>query len=519
MKIISTNIAKPTTIIWNGNEVITGIYKKPINQPIYLGKEGVKNDEVSDKKVHGGEFKACYLFSEDHYDYWKNLYPNLDWNWGMFGENLTVSRLNEKNIHIGDIYKIGSALVQVTQPREPCFKFGVKFGSQNALAQFVNHGFPGTYIRILEEGHVATGDNFILVEKAKASITTWQFFDLLFNQKIIIEKAKDYFNLISDKTITWKNNLNDRKTYYNNVKLRKEFPETFMNLIHNTLLNKNGKANLNDVVQNVNSELYLITKIYQKLKSDKDKTIVLTERQVKHISNWCFENINKVSFYKYTKKEDNNKKKCELLWFFRNYLDLTFSENQLLEMLYIDGSMYMNNDDIGYNYIIENVEKKALDRRIIDNLKNKNLTPIIFKNHAIYALKNELQEVNDLIKKFISTVKEYSWYHRKEILYVYFEKTNDTAFLKTLFKPHKTKEHSDDLSWTAIQLLLDSKEYDFVANTLNKFYKDNTIKSRELTILKYLIISNHDDAFKILYNSEFSVPGLKITRSGFKDTI
>ena len=325
-------------------------------------------------------------------------------------------------------------------------------------------------------------------------------FDLLFNQKNIIEKAKDYFNLISDKTITWKNNLDDRKAYYNNVKLRKEFPETFMNLIHNTLLNKNGKANLNDVVQNVNSELYLITKIYEKLKSDKKESIILTESQIEHISCWCFENIDQVTFNEYLSKNDDNKKKCELLWFFRNYLDLSFSENQLLEMLFIDGSMYMNNDDIGYDYIIENVEKKVLGKRIIDNLKNKNLTPIIFKNHAIYALKNELQEVNDLIKKFISTVKEYSWYHRKEILYVYFEKTNDTAFLKTLFKPHKTKEHSDDLSWTAIQLLLDSKEYDFVANTLNKFYKDNTIKSRELTILKYLIISNHDDAFKILYN-------------------
>ena len=106
MKITSTNIAKPTTIIWNGNEVKTGIYKKPINRPIFLGNQVVLNDEVSDRKYHGGEFKACYLFSEDQYEYWKNLYPNLDWELGMFGENLTVSGLNEKDIHIGDIYKI-----------------------------------------------------------------------------------------------------------------------------------------------------------------------------------------------------------------------------------------------------------------------------------------------------------------------------------------------------------------------------------------------------------------------------
>ncbi|PQJ78246.1 NACHT domain-containing protein [Polaribacter porphyrae] len=325
-------------------------------------------------------------------------------------------------------------------------------------------------------------------------------FDLLFNQKVIIEKAKDYFSLISDKIITWKNNLEDRKSYYDNVKLRKKFPDTFMNLIHNTLLNNNGKANLDDVLLNVNNELYLITKIYEKLKSDKKESIILTKRQIEHISRWCFENIDKVTFNEYSNKNDNNRNKCELLWFFRNYLDLSFSENQLLEMLFIDGSMFMNDEDFGYDYIIKNVEKKLLDERIIDNLKNKNITPIIFKNHAIYALKNGLDEVNDIIKKFISTIKEYSWYYRKEILYVYFEKTNDIAFLKSLFKPHETKEHSDDLSWIAIQLLMDSQEYNFVANTLNEFYKNNTIKSRELTIIKYLIISNHDDAFKILYN-------------------
>ncbi|TGV00615.1 MOSC domain-containing protein [Flavivirga rizhaonensis] len=182
MKILSTNIAKPTSLIWNGKEVITGIYKKPTNLPIYLGKEGVTNDEVSDKKVHGGEFKACYIFSHGHYTYWKNLYPNLAWNHGMFGENLTVSGLNEKDLYIGDIYEIGEALVQVTQPREPCYKLGIKFGTQNVLKDFIEHGFPGTYVRILKEGFVKRGDTFKLIEQAKNSLTTWQFFDLLFSQ-------------------------------------------------------------------------------------------------------------------------------------------------------------------------------------------------------------------------------------------------------------------------------------------------------------------------------------------------
>ncbi|WP_298346877.1 MOSC domain-containing protein [uncultured Algibacter sp.] len=194
MKIISTNLAKPTTIFWNGSEVTTGIYKKPVNFPILLGNEGVHDDEISDRNVHGGEFKACYLFSADQYRYWKNLYPNLGWQWGMFGENLTVSGLNEKEIHIGDIYKIGSIRVQITQPREPCFKFGVKFGTQNILSKFINHGFPGTYVRILKEGYVKTGDSIELVEKARNSLSTWQFFDLLFNK----EKNTEHIKLILD---------------------------------------------------------------------------------------------------------------------------------------------------------------------------------------------------------------------------------------------------------------------------------------------------------------------------------
>ncbi|WP_298758223.1 MOSC domain-containing protein [uncultured Psychroserpens sp.] len=180
MKIISTNIAKPTTFIWNGQNVTTGIYKKPISQPIFLRKEDVKGDEVSDRKVHGGVFKACYLFSADHYPYWKNLYPHLEWTYGMLGENLTVKGLNEKELHIGDIYKVGNALVQITQPREPCFKFAAKFKSSEVLNQFISHGFPGTYVSVLEEGTVTINDTFELINKAKNSISIYDFFQLLY---------------------------------------------------------------------------------------------------------------------------------------------------------------------------------------------------------------------------------------------------------------------------------------------------------------------------------------------------
>ncbi|MFQ3238866.1 MAG: MOSC domain-containing protein YiiM [Olleya marilimosa] len=180
MKIIATNIAKPTTIVWNGKTQTTGIYKYPTKEGIYLEKEDVKGDEVSDRKHHGGIFKACYIFSEDHYAYWQNLYPNLDFNYGIFGENLTVKGLDETKISVGDIYKIGTALVQVTQPREPCFKLGIRFGTQAILKQFIKHARPGTYVRVLEEGLIKPGDKMILVQAATNSLTTTQLFSLLF---------------------------------------------------------------------------------------------------------------------------------------------------------------------------------------------------------------------------------------------------------------------------------------------------------------------------------------------------
>jgi MOSC domain-containing protein YiiM len=183
MKVISTNIGKPTAITWNGETIETGIYKYPIDLPILLQKEDVENDSVIDRKHHGGIYKACYLFSANNYDFWKDKYPNLDWDWGMFGENITITGLDESQIRIGDIYRLGNALVQVTQPREPCFKLGIRFKNQEILKQFIEHERPGIYLKILEEGAVSTGDFLELREQSKNTLTVKQFYQLLYVRK------------------------------------------------------------------------------------------------------------------------------------------------------------------------------------------------------------------------------------------------------------------------------------------------------------------------------------------------
>ena len=152
MKIISTNLSKLETISWRGRVVKTGIYKYPVNHPIFLDYEDVRDDVVHDRKHHGGLDKACYLFARKHYHYWKNLYPNQDWEYGMFGENLTVEGLDETVLHIGDIYNVGEATITISKPRQPCYKLGVKFGTQAILKQFIDHGFPGTYVSIIKPG-------------------------------------------------------------------------------------------------------------------------------------------------------------------------------------------------------------------------------------------------------------------------------------------------------------------------------------------------------------------------------
>lgn len=180
MKVISTNLGEPTKINWNGKQTLTGIYKYPVDQPIYLDTEDVQGDTVVDRKYHGGIYKACYLFSADHYDHWKAKYPQLEWDWGMFGENLTVQGLDESQLRIGSTYRLGTALVQISQPREPCYKLGIRFGDQGILKQFIDHGRPGTYIRVLEPGTVSKGDSMELVTASESPLTIAQFYELLF---------------------------------------------------------------------------------------------------------------------------------------------------------------------------------------------------------------------------------------------------------------------------------------------------------------------------------------------------
>ena len=190
MKVVATNIAQPKYLEWKSKIQRTGIFKEPTTSPIVLEKECVKGDEVTNRKVHGGIYKACYLFSADEYPYWKNLYPHLKWNYGMLGENLTIEDFDETQILVGDIYKVGSAIIQITQPREPCATFGAKMGDQGVLKRFIKRARPGTYASIIKEGKVTTGNTLELIERHSSSVSVVQFFELIFAKEKNQEHAK-----------------------------------------------------------------------------------------------------------------------------------------------------------------------------------------------------------------------------------------------------------------------------------------------------------------------------------------
>lgn len=180
MKVVATNIGEKRTVDWKGQEVVTGIFKYPVDGGIVLEKTDVKSDAVVDRKYHGGVDKACYAYSLDFYDHWKELHPDLDWDYGMMGENLTIEGLDEKSLSIGDVYKVGEAIIEVSQPRQPCFKLNVRLSSSLAVKQFVNFGRSGAYFRVLKDGKVQAGDVFELQTKGEPQLTVYDVFQMVY---------------------------------------------------------------------------------------------------------------------------------------------------------------------------------------------------------------------------------------------------------------------------------------------------------------------------------------------------
>jgi MOSC domain-containing protein YiiM len=170
MKLISVNVGLPRVVMSNGEPVSTGIFKEPVAGRMMLRTLNLDGDRQADLSVHGGPSKAVYVYPSEHYDYWKHELPEMKLPWGMFGENFTTTGLFESELSIGDKFRVGSAVVMVTEPRMPCYKLGIKFGRSDIVKRFLASERTGFYFAVLQEGEFGVGDPIELIEGNKHSV-------------------------------------------------------------------------------------------------------------------------------------------------------------------------------------------------------------------------------------------------------------------------------------------------------------------------------------------------------------
>ena len=172
MKVISVNVGQPREVPWRGKSVRTSIFKEPVAGRVTVRRLNLEGDAQADLRVHGGRDKAVYAYPVEHYAHWQAwLGREEPLPFGQFGENLTVEGLLESEVAIGDRLRAGSALLEVSQPRTPCFKFGIRMGTGRIQKPFLRSGRVGFYLRVLEEGGVAAGDRIERVGRGAGGLT------------------------------------------------------------------------------------------------------------------------------------------------------------------------------------------------------------------------------------------------------------------------------------------------------------------------------------------------------------
>jgi MOSC domain-containing protein YiiM len=155
-ELLSVNVGRPRTVEWRGRHVTSAIWKESVDGPVTIEGVNLAGDDQADRRVHGGPDKAVYAYAVEDYDWWAANTGAL--TAGTFGENLTTRGVDLNDCHIGDRWHIGSAILEVSQPREPCFKLGIRMGDDHFPGKFAAAGRPGVYLRIIAAGVVTAGD-------------------------------------------------------------------------------------------------------------------------------------------------------------------------------------------------------------------------------------------------------------------------------------------------------------------------------------------------------------------------
>ena len=171
MKVLSVNVGKPRDIEHEGQTITTGIFKNPVAGPVQVTAINLEGDQQADLKVHGGPSKAIYAYPSEHYAFWRRELPQVDFSWGLFGENLTTEGLLEPDLCVGDRLYVGSTELMVTEPRLPCYKLNAKFGRDDLVKRFLQSRRTGFYCAVLREGKIAAGDRVEILSRDASRVS------------------------------------------------------------------------------------------------------------------------------------------------------------------------------------------------------------------------------------------------------------------------------------------------------------------------------------------------------------
>lgn len=192
MRIVSVNVAQPRLAIYRGATINTGIFKQPVKGPVAMRTLNLDGDRQADLSVHGGPYKAVYGYPSEHYAFWQKELSEINFSWGMFGENFTTEGLAEDDLHVGDKFEIGSGVVMVRQPRTPCYKLAARFQRDDMLERCLLSGRSGFYFSVEKEGVVEAGDSFRQITRDDHAITISELNSLYVRDKYnrdLLEKA------------------------------------------------------------------------------------------------------------------------------------------------------------------------------------------------------------------------------------------------------------------------------------------------------------------------------------------
>lgn len=201
MRLESIFVGKPVKAEFNGKEIATGIFKNKVEGSVKVSTFNVEGDKQADLTVHGGVDKAVYAYPSEHYEFWKAERADLQFQSGLFGENLSTSGLDEENTHIGDVFELGSIVLQVTSPRMPCFKLGIRMNDSRFVKDFMKAEKNGFYFKVLKEGTIEAGDEIRKVGNDGHGLTLREVIQLYTTRKTdkeLLQKVVDSPSLPKD---------------------------------------------------------------------------------------------------------------------------------------------------------------------------------------------------------------------------------------------------------------------------------------------------------------------------------